>query len=59
MNIYKKKYNDLIGKVVLKIKNKTYFQSMKYVIKKINNTKNKQKNQKNKTKRIKTKVKKN
>ena len=55
MNIYKKKYNDLIGKVVLKIKNKTYFQSIKYVIKKTNNTKNNQKNKKNKTKRLKTK----
>lgn len=55
MNIYKKKYNDLIGKVVLKIKNKTYFQSMKYVIKKTNNTKNKNEKQINKTKRIKIK----
>ena len=58
MNIYKKKYNDLIGKAILKIKNKTYFQSMKYVIKKINNTKNKQNNKPNKTKRMKTKGKK-
>ena len=53
MNIYKKKYNDLIGNIILKIKNKTYFQSMKYVIKKTNNTKNKYNKQKNKTKRIK------
>ena len=53
MNTYKKKYNDLIGKVILKIKNKTYFQSIKYVIKKTNNTKNKNEKQINKTKRIK------
>jgi len=58
MNTYKKKYNDLIGKVILKIKNKTYFQSIKYVIKKTNHTKNKQGKQMNKTKRMKSKGKK-